>query len=85
MTITSGSEYLQTCFSLQCYLQNDSGRPNVGKDTPIAEFSGRHTISTSARRRERPPITLKVHPDGHIGPRLIYIVIAALMIERRRD
>jgi hypothetical protein len=50
---------------------------------PIAVFTGR---PYRLRRNDlpMPPSTLKVYPAAYDGPLLDYVVLGALMIERRR-
>jgi hypothetical protein len=67
----------------QCYLFRGIKPPNPLHDTRLAIFTGR-SLKASLHKRPRPSITLKVYPEGHIGPRLDYIVISSLLIERRR-
>jgi hypothetical protein len=58
-------------------------QPNPKKDEPLAVFSGR-SITPRTDQRRQPLSALKVYPIAHIGPMLDYIVLSALLIERRR-
>jgi hypothetical protein len=58
-------------------------QPNPRKDEPLAVFSGRSAAPHTDQRRQ-PLSALKVYPTAHAGPLLDYIVLSALLIERRR-
>jgi hypothetical protein len=53
------------------------------KVEPIAVFAGRPYRLRQDHRRE-PLSALKVYPAAYDGPLLDYVVLGALMIERRR-
>jgi hypothetical protein len=69
----------------QCYLwPPGSKRPSLKHDAPLAQFCGHPVTHRAGDARTYSPITLSVKPDGHVGPRLDYIVLSALILERRR-
>jgi hypothetical protein len=72
-----------TCHVLQCYAQTTAELPDPKKDIPLAIFSGR-SLSARADKRRQPLSALKVYPQAHNGPLFDYILLGALMIERRR-
>jgi hypothetical protein len=58
--------------------------PDEKKNTPIAVFSGRSIRARVGDGRRARLSTLEVYPQAHKDPVLNYIVLGALLIERRR-
>jgi hypothetical protein len=67
----------------QCYLQIGPDPPDRDERLRLAEFAGRPLLTFRYPQRQ-PPIILKVYPEGHVGPRFVYILLTALLIERNR-
>jgi hypothetical protein len=74
--------------ALQCYRVRDGAQPRlwlpqVGRDTPLAVFTGR-PLRARADLHPHPHPTLMVYPGAHEGTLLDHVMLSALMIERQR-
>jgi hypothetical protein len=71
----------------QCYqIPANTGlvwTPVADRDSPIAVFRGR-PLRVREDHRPHPPVTLTLYPRAHEGSLLDHVVLAALLLERRR-